>query len=143
MAAPARQPHLPLLWCLQWLALFATIPSMPDVTETLKDAAYVSIGLAVLAFQRAQVRRQELRKQLIGQRQQIEEQLSEARSQLEKLVKDLDTRFEPVRSEVEDRITELEGRLPDPARELLKQVRTIAKETEAQARKALLNSAAA
>lgn len=35
-----------------------------SVTKTLKDVVYVSIGLSVIAFQRAQVQRQELRKQV-------------------------------------------------------------------------------
>lgn len=35
-----------------------------SVTKVLKDAVYVSIGLGVIAFQRAQVQRQELRKQV-------------------------------------------------------------------------------
>src|SRR3546814_15759033 len=34
------------------------------VTAAVEDAAYVSVGLGVLAFQRLQVRRNELKKQL-------------------------------------------------------------------------------
>ena len=37
---------------------------LDDVGKTLQDVAYVSVGLGVLAFQRAQVRRQELQKGL-------------------------------------------------------------------------------
>jgi hypothetical protein len=33
-----------------------------DVTNAVKDAAYVSVGLGVIAFQRLQVRRNELTK---------------------------------------------------------------------------------
>ena len=36
---------------------------MPDIPATLKDAAYVTVGLGVMAFQRAQVQRVELTKQ--------------------------------------------------------------------------------
>ena len=38
-----------------------------DVASAAKDAAYVSVGLGVIAFQRLQVRRHELRKALSGQ----------------------------------------------------------------------------
>ena len=38
-----------------------------DVTNAVKDAAYVSVGLGVIAFQRLQVRRNELTK-LLDQR---------------------------------------------------------------------------
>lgn len=37
-----------------------------DVVSAAKDAAYVSVGLGVIAIQRLQVRRQELRKALRG-----------------------------------------------------------------------------
>jgi hypothetical protein len=39
---------------------------LDDVTDAVKDAAYVSVGLGVIAFQRLQVRRQELHRALIG-----------------------------------------------------------------------------
>jgi hypothetical protein len=38
-----------------------------DVTAAVKDAAYVSVGLGVIAFQRLQVRRNELEKTLSEQ----------------------------------------------------------------------------
>ena len=37
---------------------------LDDVTNAVKDAAYVSVGLGVIAFQRLQVRRNELTKTL-------------------------------------------------------------------------------
>lgn len=37
-----------------------------DLANIVKDAAYVSVGLGVIAFQRLQVRRQELTKSLSG-----------------------------------------------------------------------------
>ncbi len=40
---------------------------LDDVTNAVKDAAYVSVGLGVIAFQRLQVRRNELEKALSGQ----------------------------------------------------------------------------
>ena len=37
-----------------------------DLTNALKEAAYVSVGLGVIAFQRFQVRRNEITKALAG-----------------------------------------------------------------------------
>ncbi len=37
-----------------------------DVADAIKDAAYVSVGLGVIAFQRLQVRRNEVTKALSG-----------------------------------------------------------------------------
>jgi len=39
---------------------------LEDATKVLKDALYVSIGLGVIAFQKAQVQRQELHKAVEG-----------------------------------------------------------------------------
>ena len=47
-----------------------------DVTNAVKDAAYVSVGLGVIAFQRLQVRRNELEKS-------FSEQAGTARSALD------------------------------------------------------------
>jgi hypothetical protein len=49
---------------------------LDDVTNVVKDAAYVSVGLGVIAFQRLQVRRNELNKTM-------SEQAGTARSTLE------------------------------------------------------------
>lgn len=49
---------------------------LDDVTNALKDATYVSVGLGVIAFQRMQVRRNELTKT-------VTEQAGSARSALD------------------------------------------------------------
>jgi hypothetical protein len=41
-------------------------PQIDDVANVVKDAAFVSVGLGVIAFQRLQVRRNELAKSLAG-----------------------------------------------------------------------------
>ena len=46
---------------------------LDDVTNLAKDAAYVSVGLGVIAFQRIQVRRNELEK-AIGERVKLVEE---------------------------------------------------------------------
>jgi hypothetical protein len=46
---------------------------LDDVTNLAKDAAYVSVGLGVIAFQRLQVRRNELEK-LVGERVKLVEE---------------------------------------------------------------------
>lgn len=40
--------------------------SLDELTKAAQDAAYVTIGLGVIAFQKAQVRRNELTKSLQG-----------------------------------------------------------------------------
>ncbi len=48
---------------------------LDDVANIAKDAAYVSVGLGVIAFQRLQVRRNELTKALNDQSSQAREAL--------------------------------------------------------------------
>ena len=124
---------------------------MADVTATLKDAAYVTVGLGVLGFQKAQVRRVELQKQLEQQRKVIETQvaeglakLTEASKTVQGLARDLDARIEPVREQVGAQIDAVEGYLPEQVRDLVKQARAAARERQTLVRSRLgLTTAAA
>jgi hypothetical protein len=40
------------------------VAAVDDVSKALKDALYIGVGLGVIAFQKAQVQRQELLKSL-------------------------------------------------------------------------------
>ena len=77
-----------------------------SLTDTLKDAAYVTIGFGVLGFQRAQVRRQELRKQLDAQ----------LADQFAGLVA-------PIRTQVEIGLDTVEANLPPTVQDLVHQAR--------------------
>lgn len=46
-----------------------------DLANAVKDAAYVSVGLGVIAFQRLQVRRNELNKALSGRTEEAKSTL--------------------------------------------------------------------
>jgi uncharacterized membrane-anchored protein YhcB (DUF1043 family) len=100
---------------------------MNDVTKTLKDAGYVLVGMGVIGFQKAQVRRQELTKELSGRTKDLESQLNEVRTQVAKAAETLQERIEPVLGEVESRLTGLEALLPEQVADLLKQTREAAK----------------
>jgi ElaB/YqjD/DUF883 family membrane-anchored ribosome-binding protein len=93
--------------------------TVSDITKTLKDAAYVAVGFGVLAFQKAQVQRRELEKQLT------------------KAAAELEERSKPVVEAVESSLDQIEGRLPEQAREVFKQARTTAKEAGEQLRSRL------
>ncbi len=119
--------------------------SVDDVTNAVKDAAYVAIGFGVLAVQRAQVQRRELTEQL-------HEQVSEARDNLDKVTADTSAQWEKLSGTVEDRVKlleeriadledrldsildDVEAKLPEQAADLVKQARVAAKDAREQVR---------
>jgi hypothetical protein len=90
---------------------------MADVTKTLKDAFYVTVGLGVISVREAKERRQALRKQ-------VETQLSDTNEQLQKLAKKAETRLESVRG--------LVPTVPTAARDLVGKARQAAKDAQGQ-----------
>ena len=107
---------------------------LDDISKVLKDAVYVTVGLAVLGVQRLQVQRQELGKALTGQ-------VDDARTQLQSVTKIVDDRFKTVEERlegVEERVDALldqfEDRLPDQAKEIARQARQAAKDARGQLR---------
>jgi ribosome recycling factor len=104
---------------------------MADVTKTLKDVAYIAVGLGVIGFQKAQVRRNELTKQLDAQfeetRKLVKTQLGETRDQVEKLVKQIEETVEPLLDQVEEQV-------PVQAKAYVKPAREVAKDVQEQVR---------
>ena len=96
-----------------------------DFNDALKEAAYVAVGLGVLGFQRAQVQRVELMKQLEAQLNGVSafteavntqaesylhaarEQLAEARTQLGRLSSEILPSDRPDATAVRSQLTEL------------------------------------
>lgn len=138
-------------------------PPMTEVTRALKDAAYVTIGMGVIAFQKAQVARNDLTRQLDGEsarvqaqvadvlrvvEAQVEEacgtfeaQLQVTQNQLHRLARDADGRLGPVAQEVESRLDEIEARLPEQVQGLVRQARQATRDAGDQLRSLLGNAA--
>jgi hypothetical protein len=123
-----------------------------DVSNTLKEAAYVAVGLGVLGFQRAQVQRVELMKQIEAQLTEWRSQLSRlsadsltselpdgaaVRGQLTDLARSVDEALAPFRQQFEDQLDRLEEVLPPNARDLVQTVRGAAATQEHAIRSAV------
>ncbi len=127
-----------------------------DMTQTLtsklKDTAYVAIGLGVLGFQRAQVARVDLTKNLAedtGKLQAqvkaqvedvtgaVEAQLSDVKTQVAKAVTSLEETLEPVAKELEGRLDEVGDRLPEPVKAVVASARQVAESAAASVRSRL------
>ncbi|MGH9033822.1 MAG: hypothetical protein ACRDY4_08775 [Acidimicrobiia bacterium] len=82
-----------------------------DIPKTVQDAAYVSVGVGVLAFQQAQVRRREAQADLEVKvekaRSAIARQAKDARSSLETAAREARTKAETVGGDVRERVEPL------------------------------------
>jgi len=118
---------------------------MADINRTLKDAAYVAIGFAVLAYQRAQVQRREVVAQVKSQRHELETQVSGYGQQMARVAADLQARMEPVLDDIERRfdplLDEIEGRLPEQAKGFVHQARAAARDARHEILRTLTPSA--
>lgn len=129
-----------------------------DVTQTMKDTAYVAVGLGVLGFQRTQVARRELGASLSADTGKLQEQvkaqvgdvgdvvgaqLSEVRTQLAKAVTNLEETLEPMAKELEGRLDDVEERLPEQVKAVVASARQMAEIAAAQVRSLLAPGPAA
>jgi HPt (histidine-containing phosphotransfer) domain-containing protein len=116
-----------------------------DLTKVAQDAAYVAIGLGVLGFQRAQVRRRELQSQLEGLQGQLgqvgrrtQTPVTDLRKEVAKAMKEFDKTFGQLIERWDATVEPVSERLPAGAQAALQQ----AKEARDQLRSYLTSLAA-
>jgi hypothetical protein len=111
-----------------------------EITKTARDAAYVAVGLGVLSFQRAQVRRQALAKRFTET--PVADKLTDLRGEFTKVVKDVDSKVEEAINLIESSVVEpVEDLLPEQARDFSKQLRGQVSEARQQIRHKILSAA--
>ncbi|MCU1453445.1 MAG: hypothetical protein JWN46_1591 [Acidimicrobiales bacterium] len=115
--------------------------TLDHLTKSLRDALYVGVGAGVIAFQKLQVQRVELTKQVTTQLEDAKGQFGTMSSLFEDRVKLVEERLESVEARLDSLLDEIEGRLPEQAREIVKQAREAAKDARGQVRQ-LVNRAA-
>ena len=108
-----------------------------DIAQALKDAAHAVIGFGVIGWNKTQVRRRELMKELNVQRHQVETQLDGAKEQLATAIRHLDARIEPVRKDIDGQLDKVSERLPEQVRSIVASARKVAHDTEHQVRQAV------
>ena len=108
-----------------------------SATDTLRDAAYITVGAAVLTFQKAQVRRRELVEQWREQQGRFTTQLDEGRRSVADLAAQWDELVAPVRGQVEAGLEAVGERVPEAVRGALQQVRSTFEAQERAARSLL------
>ncbi len=127
------------------------MPNLKESTESVadaaKNAAYVAIGLGVIGFQRAQVRRQELSKEFSerfgGSGDNIQATIDAAKAELAKQVEKADTRVEQLLDRIEAGLGPIEARLPEQARTAVTKAQAQARQVGKQVREKIIATLAA
>lgn len=101
--------------------------TLDDLQKTVRDSFYVTVGLGVIAFQKAQVQRNELR-------QQLEDGVGGAHQTVADSVKTVEERLEAVEHRVDAMLDDVEQKLPTQARLVMAQARGVAKDARHQLR---------
>ncbi|HEY1116574.1 MAG TPA: hypothetical protein VGE43_02645 [Acidimicrobiales bacterium] len=101
--------------------------TLEDLQKTARDSFYVTVGLGVIAFQKAQVQRHELRKQL-------EHGVGGAQQGVVESVKTIEERLEAVEQRLDAVLDDVEEKLPAQARLVMTQARGVAKDARQQLR---------
>ena len=129
-----KEESEPLIARMQ--AELAARPAMKGIFGASLGTGYLGVGAGVIAFQKAQVQRQELRKAITAQLDDAKgtatEQLNSAKDQLagvtdafEDRVKLLEERLSGIEGRLESLLAQLEEKLPEQAKDLVKQAREL------------------
>ncbi len=97
------------------------------VTDLARDAAYIAVGLGVLAYQRAQVQRVELQKRL-NKDLPIDQRIGDVRQGVAKGFKQIDELAESAAQFVEHTLQPIEERLPASVTQITTKARAQARE---------------
>ncbi len=108
--------------------------SVDDVANLARDAAYVGVGLGVLAFQRAQVQRKELRRSTSTQLTDAKQTVTRLVGQVDDRVRMVEERLEAVEEQLDATIDRVESRLPDPVADASRNARAAARAARTQVR---------
>ena len=103
------------------------------VTDLARDAAYVAVGLGVLAYQRAQVQRVEMQKRLHNDLP-IDQRIGDVREGVAKGIRQIDDLAEQAVQFVESTLQPIEERLPASVTQVTTKAREQAREVRIQIR---------
>jgi hypothetical protein len=112
------------------------LPSLDadKLIELAKDAFYVSVGLAVLGVQQAQVRRNEIKKIVDDQVAATKAQFEDLTTSWESRVGTIDARLQTVEAKFDTVVEQLKERLPKPAGDVLAQAHELMRTARDQVR---------
>ena len=112
------------------------LPSLDadKLIELAKDAFYVSVGLAVLGVQQAQVRRNEFKKVVDDQVASTKAQFEDLTTSWESRVSTIDARLQTAEAKFDAAVDQLKERLPKPAGDVIGQAHDLVRSARDQVR---------
>jgi uncharacterized protein HemX len=108
-----------------------------NLVSALTDVAHAAIGFGLIGWNKAQVGRRALVKDLNVQRRQVETQLDGAREQLATAIRTFDAKVQPVRQDIDGQLDKFSERLPEQVRDVMAAARKVLRDTEHQVRQAV------
>ena len=100
-----------------------------DPGKTLKDAAYITVGVGVTAFQQGQVRRREVQKKVTEQAKEtggfLATRAQDGRVKLEALANDVRIKASAARGDVAGRVEPLVGDLGQRVQPIVEQLQSV------------------
>jgi hypothetical protein len=102
------------------------------VVETARDAAYIAVGLGVLAFQRASAVRRDVKTDLNERFESGKTQVDDLRTKAQQRFADLDDRLVALETKLDEAIGSLEAKLPDQAATVVGQAHDLVKSARKQ-----------
>ena len=111
------------------------------LVAAVRDAAYITIGFGVLAFQQAQVRRREVVQGLADRFGTSKTQMDDLLTSVEAQMTKLDERFDALDAKLDTAMAKIEAQLPDQAAAIVGQAHDLAKAARKQVRGLIRNAA--
>ena len=100
-----------------------------DPGKTLKDAAYITVGVGVTAFQQGQVRRREVQKKVTDHAKEtstfVATRAQDGRVKIETLANDVRAKASAARDDVSGRVEPLVGDLGQRVQPIVEQLQTV------------------
>jgi hypothetical protein len=104
-----------------------------DVRKSLSDAGYIAVGIGVMGFQRAQVRRREVTQRLRSAGECVTHQARELQERVGAHGRTIDDRARAARGRAEDTVNETVSRVQDLASELSTRVQPVVLQVQSTA----------
>jgi len=100
-----------------------------DVRKTAQDAAYITVGVGVIAYQQAQARRREAQARFEAQARTakafFEDAAKDGKTKLELLAGDVRTKLDGTRTDLAGKVEPLFGDLIDRVEPIVEQVQSV------------------